>query len=46
VSLKRSEILSPSCQQNGDLPNSPLNNRQLLPSVGTIILSYWIFFGA
>jgi hypothetical protein len=35
-----------SCQQNGDLPNAPLNNRQRLPSVGTIILKLWIFFGA
>ena len=26
--------LSMSCQQNGDVPKSPLPNRQLLPSVG------------
>ena len=46
MSLKTGEILSPSCQQNGDLPNSPLNNRQLLPSVGTFILGYKIIMGA
>jgi hypothetical protein len=28
------------CQQIGDLPKSPLDNRQLLPSVGAITLNY------
>jgi hypothetical protein len=37
---------SEGCQQNGDLPKSPLNNdRQPLPSVGTFILSHQISFG-
>jgi hypothetical protein len=33
------------CQQIGDLPKSPLNDRQLLPSVGTIARNYQISFG-
>ena len=32
-----------SCQQDCDLPKSPLNNRQLLPSVGTISIWKLIF---
>jgi hypothetical protein len=28
------------CQQNGVVPKAPFNNRQLVPSVGTIILNY------
>ena len=33
------------CRQNGDLPTSPLNDRQLLPPVGTIILNFGISLG-
>jgi hypothetical protein len=46
MSLKTGWDHSPAkgCQQSGDLPNAPLNNRQLLPSVGAIILSIGYFW--
>jgi len=44
ISLKRfGTIPAEGRQQDGDLPNSLLHNRQLLPSVGKIILKHGYF---